>query len=79
MAWRGIKPSAEEFLSREKRLDVLSNNAGVMMSPQSSKTEQGYELQLGTNCLAPFLFTKLLTLMLVQTAKPNLPGSVRVI
>lgn len=76
---RGIKSSAEEFLSKEKRLDVLFNNAGVMMPPQGSKTEQGYELQLGTNCLAPFLFTKILTQILVQTAQSSPAGSVRVI
>ncbi|XP_014558375.1 hypothetical protein COCVIDRAFT_14490 [Bipolaris victoriae FI3] len=75
---RGIKSSAEEFLSKEQRLDVLFNNAGVMMPPQGSKTEQGYELQIGTNCLAPFLFTKLLTPLIVQTAKSSPPGSIRV-
>ena len=74
-----IKAPVEEFLSRETRLDVLFNNAGVMIPPKGSKTEQGYELQLGTNCLAPFLFTKLLTRMLVQTAKSSPAGSVRVI
>ncbi|KAH8807806.1 hypothetical protein F5884DRAFT_704123 [Xylogone sp. PMI_703] len=74
-----IKKSAEEFLSKETRLDVLWNNAGVMIPPQGSKTKQGYELQLGTNCLAPFLFTKLLTPLLVHTAKTAAPGSVRVV
>lgn len=49
------------------------------MPPQGSKTEQGYELQLGTNCLAPFLFTKILTQILVQTAQSSPAGSVRVI
>ncbi|KAF1840309.1 short-chain dehydrogenase [Cucurbitaria berberidis CBS 394.84] len=75
----GIKPSVEEFLSKEKRLDVLFNNAGVMVPPQGSKTKQGYELQLGTNCVAPFLFTKLLTPLLAQTVKSSPAGSVRVI
>ncbi|KAF2821679.1 NAD(P)-binding protein [Ophiobolus disseminans] len=75
----GIAPSAQEFLSKEKRLDVLFNNAGVMVPPQGSTTKQGYELQLGTNCVAPFLFTKLLTPLLVQTAKTSEKGSVRVV
>lgn len=74
-----IKKSAEEFLSKEDKLDVLFNNAGVMTPPQGSKTRQGYELQLGTNNVAPFLFTKLLTPILVRTAKTALPSSVRVV
>jgi len=74
-----IKKSAEEFLAKETRLDVLWNNAGVMVPPQGSKTKQGYELQLGTNCLGPFLFTQLLTPILVETAKTAPTGSVRVV
>jgi len=74
-----IKKSANEFLAREDRLDVLFNNAGVMVPPQGSKTKQGYELQLGTNNLAPFLFTELLTPVLVKTAKAKGPGNVRVV
>lgn len=75
----GIKPSVEEFLSKEKRLDVLWNNAGVMIPPKGSLTKQGYDQQLGTNCIAPFLFTKLLTPLLVQTAKTSPVGDVRVV
>jgi NAD(P)-dependent dehydrogenase (short-subunit alcohol dehydrogenase family) len=50
-----------------------------MTPPQGSKTKQGYELQLGTNCVAPFLFTKLLTPILKHTAQTAPPGSVRVV
>ena len=74
-----IKKSAEDFLSKETKLDVLWNNAGCMVTPQGSKTEQGYEMQLGTNNVAPFLFTKLLTPILQSTAKTATPGSVRVV
>jgi retinol dehydrogenase 12 len=74
-----IKASAEEFLGKEDRLDVLWNNAGVMNTPAGSKTKQGYELQLGTNNIAPFLFTKLLTPVLVETAKTAPKGSVKVV
>ncbi|KAI4671983.1 uncharacterized protein J4E78_000482 [Alternaria triticimaculans] len=75
----GIKASAESFLAKESRLDVLFNNAGVMVPPVGSTTKQGYELQLGTNCVAPFLFTKLLTPILLETVKKEAKGSVRVI
>ncbi len=74
-----IKTSAQEFLSKEQKLDVLWNNAGVMKPPVGSRTKQGYELQIGTNNLAPFLFTKFLTPLLIQTAKASPPGSVRVV
>jgi retinol dehydrogenase-12 len=74
-----IKSSAAEFLSKEKNLHVLFNNAGVMRPPQGSKTVQGYELQLGVNNIAPFLFTKLLIPTLVSTAKLEPPNTVRVV
>ncbi|PNP45363.1 hypothetical protein THARTR1_10963 [Trichoderma harzianum] len=74
-----VKTSADEFLRLENRLDVLWNNAGVMLSPTGTKTKQGYEEQLGVNCLATFLFTQLLTPLLISTAKTATPGSVRVI
>ncbi|KAM0811308.1 hypothetical protein AB5N19_11664 [Seiridium cardinale] len=74
-----IKKSAETFLSKETKLHVLINNAGVMTPPAGSKTAQGYELQLGTNCVGPFLFTKLLTPLLVETAKTAPKDSVRVV
>ncbi|KAL8823586.1 MAG: hypothetical protein Q9191_005719 [Dirinaria sp. TL-2023a] len=74
-----IKSSAEAFLRENERLDVLWNNAGVMIPPQGSKTAQGYELQLGTNCLGPHLFTSLLQPILIRTAKNAPANSVRIV
>lgn len=74
-----VKASANEFLSREGKLHVLFNNAGVMNPPQGSKSAQGYELQLGVNNVGAFLFTKLLTPTLIATAKTEPPASVRVV
>ncbi|OAQ61207.1 short-chain dehydrogenase protein [Pochonia chlamydosporia 170] len=74
-----IASSAETFLSQESRLDVLFNNAGVMMPPPGSKTEQCHDLELGVNCLGPFLFTKLLTPILKKSAESAPKGSVRVV
>lgn len=74
-----IKRSADAFLRDNDRLDVLWNNAGVMTPPQGSKTKQGYDLQLGVNNVAPFLFTKLLYPILAKTAKTAPPDSVRVV
>ncbi|KAM0450625.1 hypothetical protein ACHAO4_006611 [Trichoderma viride] len=64
-----VAKSAKEFLTRESKLDVLFNNAGLMHPPQGSKTKQGYELQLGVNNLGHLLFTELLTPLLAQTAR----------
>jgi len=44
------------FLSRYDRLDLLINNAGVMIPP-FSKTKDGFELQMGTNHLGHFALT----------------------
>lgn len=74
-----IKPATEAFAAKHDRLDVLFNNAGVMVPPQGSKTAQGYEMQLGTNCLGHFAFTQLLTPILKQTAAREPKGSVRVV
>jgi len=73
-----IKPAVEEFLSKESKLHVLTNNAGVMFPPKGSKDAHGHELQLGTNCLGPFLFTKLLVPILQKTAAEEPAGTVRV-
>ncbi|KFA56098.1 hypothetical protein S40293_00107, partial [Stachybotrys chartarum IBT 40293] len=74
-----IKGSVQQFLDKETRLDVLFNNAGVMHPADGSVTAQGYELQLGVNCLGSFLLTKLLTPVLVATAKTQPEGKVRVV
>ena len=55
-----VRAAAEEFLKKEKRLDVLFNNAGVFLAPRDKLTAQGYDMTVGTNVLGPFLFTQLL-------------------
>ncbi|OTA88095.1 hypothetical protein M434DRAFT_15149 [Hypoxylon sp. CO27-5] len=74
-----IKTSADEFLRREQKLDILFNVAGVAYPEKGSKTKQGYELQLGVNCIGSFALTKLLTPILVSTAKTAQSNSVRVV
>jgi NAD(P)-dependent dehydrogenase (short-subunit alcohol dehydrogenase family) len=47
-----------EQLSREGRpIDHLVNNAGIMIPPRRFLTEDGFELQLGTNHLGHFALT----------------------
>ncbi|KAB5522962.1 hsp90-like protein [Coniochaeta sp. 2T2.1] len=68
-------------LKKESRLDVLFNNAGVMVGPEEPipETAQGHERSIGVKCMATTLFTKLLTPLLVVTAKVAPPNSARVI
>ena len=55
-----------ERIAEEPRLDVLLNNAGVMIPPLS-RTVQGFELQFGVNHLGTFALTALLLPKLAQT------------
>jgi NAD(P)-dependent dehydrogenase (short-subunit alcohol dehydrogenase family) len=64
-----VRKAAADLTARFPRLDLLINNAGVMMPPYGL-TADGFELQFGTNHLGHFALTGLLL--------PNLlavPGS----
>ena len=63
-----VRRAAEEITSRHPRLDLLINNAGVMMTPHG-RTEDGFELQIGTNHLGHFALAGLLLDRLLVT--PN--------
>lgn len=54
-----VKTFAAEFMAQYSQLDLLVNNAGLMMPPRQT-TKQGYEIQFGVNYLAHFLLTSLL-------------------
>jgi NAD(P)-dependent dehydrogenase (short-subunit alcohol dehydrogenase family) len=62
-----VRRAAAE-VSRIGPLDVLVNNAGVMATP-FSQTVDGFELQLATNHLGPFLLTGLLLPQLVASGR----------
>lgn len=51
-----IKQFAGEMNKEFDHLDILINNAGVMMCPYS-KTEDGFEIQMGTNHLGTYALT----------------------
>ncbi|OAA45373.1 NAD(P)-binding domain protein [Cordyceps fumosorosea ARSEF 2679] len=65
-----VKAAAAAFLRQESRLDILMNNAGIMMTPEGL-SEDGYEIQFGTNVMGPALFTQLLLPILRKTAQLN--------
>jgi NAD(P)-dependent dehydrogenase (short-subunit alcohol dehydrogenase family) len=54
-----VRQYAAQFVVDHSKLDVLINNAGVMMPPEG-KTEDGFESQFGVNYLGHFALTGLL-------------------
>jgi len=64
-----VKSFAQSVQKDFNRLDILINNAGVMMCPFST-TEDGFEIQMGTNHLGHFALTGHLLPLLKKT-----PGS----
>ena len=62
-----IHDFADAFQKRNIPLYALINNAGVFMPPDD-RTEQDFEVQLGTNHFGPFYLTHLLLHNLEQSA-----------
>ncbi len=58
-SFASIRAFAEAFLASHARLDVLVNNAGLIVS-ERTETEDGFETTFGVNHLGPFLLTDLL-------------------
>lgn len=64
--------SVKEFADRwDGPIDLLVNNAGVMTPPKYRETEDGHELQFGTNHLGHFALTGLLLHSLLQAKSPR--------
>ena len=64
-----VREFAEAFRAKHARLDLLINNAGIMVPPYG-KTAQGFETQFGVNHLGHFALTGALLDLLTET-----PGS----
>jgi len=69
-SFKSIRSFASSFREREKKLDILINNAGVMLVPLG-KTEDGYETSFGVNHLGHFLLTNLLMDLLIAGDSPS--------
>jgi NAD(P)-dependent dehydrogenase (short-subunit alcohol dehydrogenase family) len=63
-----VAAAANKFLQSHEILNILVNNAGVMMCPLL-KTAQGFEMQFGTNHLGHFLLTMKLLPALMNGAR----------
>lgn len=74
-----IKPGVTKFLDAEAELHGVVHNAGVMVPPSKSKTEQGYELQFGVNCIGPWLLQKFLDEKILRTAQTAPADTVRIL
>jgi NAD(P)-dependent dehydrogenase (short-subunit alcohol dehydrogenase family) len=66
-----VRAAAEQFAARHAALDILCNNAGVMGSPAVQRTQQGFEMQLGTNHVGHFALTGLLLDRLKAAPSPR--------
>ena len=62
-----VRDLAERILSEYDRLDVLVNNAGIIVQ-ERKESEDGYELTFAVNYLSHFLLTSLLLPLLKDSA-----------
>jgi NAD(P)-dependent dehydrogenase (short-subunit alcohol dehydrogenase family) len=70
---KSVAALSAELTAEGRPIDILINNAGVMTPPQRQETQDGFELQFGTNHLGHFALTGQL-LPLLRAA-----GSARVV
>jgi len=66
-----VEAFGARMLKQRQSLDILINNAGVMMPPTRKITKDGFELQFGTNYLGHFALTAHLMPLLRQGNKPR--------
>jgi len=64
-----VRSLAAEFGAEYSKLDVLINNAAVVMSSRTM-TPEGFEQMFATNYLGPFLLTRLL-IPYLEAARPS--------
>jgi NAD(P)-dependent dehydrogenase (short-subunit alcohol dehydrogenase family) len=66
-----IEAFATRMLAKLGQIDLLVNNAGIMSPPHRQVTNDGFELQFGTNYLGHFALTGRLLPLLFRSHKPR--------
>lgn len=71
-SFKGVRQAADQVQSWDDVpvIDVLVNNAGIM-APDYQISEDGFESQLATNHLGPFLFTNLIMNKILASKSPR--------
>nr|WP_308129608.1 SDR family oxidoreductase [Actinoplanes polyasparticus] len=70
-ALASVAEAADELAGEGQPLDILVNNAGIMAPPRKELTEDGHELQMGSNYLGHFALTARLMPLLRAAATPR--------
>ena len=68
---KSIAAFSNQLLARNRAVDLLINNAGVMTPPSRGTTVDGFELQFGTNYLGHFALTAQLLPLLQRGRAPR--------
>ncbi len=67
-----IRKAASHINENYPKIDVLINNAGLLMGSERETTKDGFEMTFGVNHLAPFLLTRLLMDKVFASKKGNI-------
>ncbi|KAK5662437.1 hypothetical protein OQA88_8348 [Cercophora sp. LCS_1] len=73
-----IRLAAAQISQITPRIDILINNAGVVVTTRQA-TAEGIEFQFGTNHIGPFLLTNLLMPLLLKATENSKPGETRIV
>ena len=66
-----IRAAAQEVLAYPEDVDIVMNSAGIMAGPHRT-TEEGLELQFGSNHIGHFLFTNLIMPKVLASKTPRI-------
>ncbi|KAJ5316984.1 hypothetical protein N7508_001492 [Penicillium antarcticum] len=74
-----VRKAANVILSKTDKVNILINNAGIMAVPDLQFTNDGFELQFGTNHLSHFFLFQMLKPALLAAASPEFRSRVVIV